>query len=236
RAIGGNRLEHPTDSPRALEVMLELIAQARRWVHFENYIIRDDRTGRRFAAALAERARAGVAVRVLYDALGSLGTSRRYWRGLRQAGAEVRAFHPILSRRPFRIIQRDHRKLLVTDGTQAMVGGLCIGDEWAGDPRRLPRRTGAALCRPARRRPRRRRRPPPRPGHERSSGVAQLHARRLPRAVAGGGAHLRVSRSDGPRQDDAGRPPLGPRRLDQPQRLEPADELRARSGGGVRAP
>ena len=139
RAIGGNRLEHHPDSPRALEVMLELIAQARRWVHFENYIIRDDRTGRRFAAALAERARAGVAVRVLYDALGSLGTSRRYWRGLRQAGAEVRAFHPILSRRPFRIIQRDHRKLLVTDGTQAMVGGLCIGDEWAGDPVRRRR-------------------------------------------------------------------------------------------------
>src|SRR5207253_2904350 len=77
RGIGGNRLEHHPGSPRALEVMLELIAQARRWVHFENYIIRDDRTGRRFAAALAERARAGVAVRVLYDALGSLGTSRR---------------------------------------------------------------------------------------------------------------------------------------------------------------
>jgi cardiolipin synthase len=139
RSIGGNRLEHHPDSPRALEVMLELIAQARRWVHFENYIIRDDRTGRRFAAALAERARTGVAVRVLYDALGSLGTSGRYWRGLRQAGAEVRAFHPILSRRPFRIIQRDHRKLLVTDGTQAMVGGLCIGDEWAGDPVRRRR-------------------------------------------------------------------------------------------------
>src|SRR5438046_9673282 len=76
------------------------------------------------------------------------------------------------------------------------------------DHRRLPRRTGAALCRPARRRPRRRRRPPPRPGYERSSGVAQLHARRLPRAVAGGGAHLRVSRPDRPRQADAGRPPL----------------------------
>jgi len=86
RAIGGNRLEHHPDSPRALEVMLELISQASRWVHFENYIIRDDRTGRRFATALAERARAGLRVRVLYDALGSLGTSGRYWRGLRQAG------------------------------------------------------------------------------------------------------------------------------------------------------
>src|SRR5207244_8436468 len=77
RPIEGNRLEHHPDSPRALNAMLAAIAAARRWVHFENYIIRDDATGRRFADALAERARAGVRVRVLYDALGSFGTSRR---------------------------------------------------------------------------------------------------------------------------------------------------------------
>src|SRR4029077_6395720 len=82
RPIDGNRLEHHPDSPRALDAMLAAIAAARRWVHFENYIIRDDATGQRFANALVERARAGVAVRVLYDALGSFGTSRRYWRRL----------------------------------------------------------------------------------------------------------------------------------------------------------
>ncbi len=136
RPIDGNRLEHHPDSPRALDAMLAAIAAARRWVHFENYIIRDDATGQRFADALVERARAGVAVRVLYDALGSFGTSRRYWRRLTQAGAEVRAFHPLLTRHPFDLFARDHRKLLVTDGGWAMTGGLCIGDEWAGDPAR----------------------------------------------------------------------------------------------------
>src|SRR5581483_9456181 len=136
RPVGGNRLEHHPDSPRALDTMLERIAAARRSVHLENYIVRDDATGRRFAAALAERARAGVRVRVLYGAFGSLGTSRRYWRALARAGVDVRAFHPLVSRHPFDAISRDHRKLLVTDGTWAMVGGLCIGDEWAGDPRR----------------------------------------------------------------------------------------------------
>ena len=80
RPIEGNRLEHHPDSPRALNAMLAAIAAARRWVHFENYIIRGDATGRRFADALVERARSGVRVRVLYDALGSFGTSRRYWR------------------------------------------------------------------------------------------------------------------------------------------------------------
>jgi cardiolipin synthase len=136
RPIGGNLLQHYADSPRALDAMLALVEGATRWVHFENYIIRDDRTGTRFATALAERARAGVRVRVLYDALGSLGTSRRFWRTLREAGAEVRAFRPLFSSRLLELVSRDHRKLAVADGVRAMVGGMCIGDEWAGDPER----------------------------------------------------------------------------------------------------
>ena len=152
RPIEGNRLEHHPDSPRALDAMVAAIGAARRWVHFENYIIRDDATGRRFADALAERARAGVRVRVLYDALGSFGTSRRYWRRLVQAGAEVRAFHPLLTRHALDLLARDHRKLLVADGVWAMTGGLCIGDEWAGDPargRRPWRDTMVAVAGPA---------------------------------------------------------------------------------------
>src|SRR6266550_6665465 len=136
RPIGGNLLQHYADSPRALDAMLDLIARAERWIHFENYIIRDDATGRRFADALVARARAGVRVRVAYDALGSFGTSRRYWRGLRAAGVEVRPFHPLLSQHLLDAISRDHRKLVVADGSRAITGGLCIGDEWAGDPAR----------------------------------------------------------------------------------------------------
>ena len=59
RPIEGNRLEHHPDSPRALDAMLAAIAAARRWVHFENYIIRDDATGRRFADARSEERRVG---------------------------------------------------------------------------------------------------------------------------------------------------------------------------------
>jgi cardiolipin synthase len=136
RPIGGNALTHHPDSAAALDAMLAAVTAARRWVHLENYIIRSDHTGHRFATALAERARAGVRVRVLYDAFGSLGTSRRMWRDLRQAGAETRAFHPLLSTHPFEGLSRDHRKLLVTDGTTAIMGGLCIGNEWAGVPER----------------------------------------------------------------------------------------------------
>ncbi len=152
RPIDGNRLEHYPDSPLAIDAMLAAVAAARRWVHLENYIIRDDATGTRFAEALVERARAGVRVRVLYDALGSFGTSRRFWRRLTQAGAEVRAFNPLLTLRPFDLLARDHRKLLVADGGWAMLGGLCIGDEWVGDPargRRPWRDTMVAVSGPA---------------------------------------------------------------------------------------
>ncbi|HEV8383089.1 MAG TPA: hypothetical protein VGQ29_15990, partial [Gemmatimonadales bacterium] len=89
RPIPGNLVRHIAISSDALDAMLEMIANANRTVHFENYIIRDDPTGRRFATAWAERARAGVRVRVLYDAFGSLGTSHSYWRELRNSGVDV---------------------------------------------------------------------------------------------------------------------------------------------------
>ncbi|HEU4700364.1 MAG TPA: phospholipase D-like domain-containing protein [Gemmatimonadales bacterium] len=121
------------DGPDTYARMLEVIAGAERWVHFENYIIRSDAAGWRFAELLAARARAGVRVRVLYDWLGSAGTARRYWRFLRAAGVEVRAFNPP---RPLDLVgnlSRNHRKLVVADGARAVMGGLCIGCEWTGE-------------------------------------------------------------------------------------------------------
>jgi len=152
RLIPGNAVRHIPDSPAALDAMLALIAGARSTVHFENYIIRSDRTGRRFAAVLAEKARAGVRVRVLYDALGSISTRSWFWRDLRRAGAQVRTFHPLLTSGVFEVLSRDHRKLVVVDGREAMLGGLCIGDEWAGDSARgrMPwRDTMVSVCGPA---------------------------------------------------------------------------------------
>jgi cardiolipin synthase len=136
RPIGGNEVEHLPDSAATLEEMLRLIAGAKHRVHLENYIIRSDRTGKRFAEALSERASAGVRVRVLFDAFGSIGTAPSYWRGLARTGVEVRAFHPLISSRLFNVFTRDHRKLLAVDGHRVVMGGLCIGDEWAGDETR----------------------------------------------------------------------------------------------------
>jgi len=152
RPIPGNLVRHLAVSSDALNTMLDMISRAQRTIHFENYIIHDDDTGCRFATAWAERARAGVRVRVLYDAFGSRGTSRAYWRELRGYGVDVRPFRPILTSGLIAAFSRDHRKLMVVDGERAMTGGLCIGDEWAGDPdrgRACWRDTMMMVCGPA---------------------------------------------------------------------------------------
>jgi cardiolipin synthase len=152
RPIPGNIVRHISISSDALDTMLEMIAGAERTVHFENYIIQDDNTGSRFATAWAERARAGVRVRILYDAFGCRSTSGRFWRELRSSGVDVRPFRPIWTSGPIEAFSRDHRKLLVVDSERAMTGGLCIGDEWAGDPqngRECWRDTMIVICGPA---------------------------------------------------------------------------------------
>ncbi|MGH7658890.1 MAG: phospholipase D-like domain-containing protein [Gemmatimonadales bacterium] len=134
RTIEGNQVRLLIDGPGAYRAMLDAIAAARRTVHFENYIIRDDDTGRRFAEALKARARDGLEVRVTYDWFGSIGTGSRFWRDLRSAGIQVRAFNTPKLFAAFANLSRDHRKLVVTDGRRAITGGLCIGDEWVGNP------------------------------------------------------------------------------------------------------
>jgi cardiolipin synthase A/B len=135
RPVPGNQVKLLIDGPASYRAMLEVIAQATSWVHFENYIIRSDKAGWRFAELLAARARAGVHVRVLYDWLGSMATSRRFWDYLRKAGVEVRVFHPPQLVDIVTNVSRNHRKLVVADGSRAVLGGLCIGCEWTGEGR-----------------------------------------------------------------------------------------------------
>jgi len=112
--------------------MLEAIAAAKTSVLLEVYILAADATGDRFKAALLERARAGVKVRILYDAVGSFGLATSWSEELREAGVEIHVFNPIaLWRRRFRWSHRDHRKILVVDDEVAFTGGLNIADDYA---------------------------------------------------------------------------------------------------------
>ena len=125
-------------------------AQLEQWIHFETYILHEDKIGKVFAEALCERARAGVKVRLLIDWLGNLmKTSPKFWRTLRQAGVEARSFgYPTIDS-PLGWVSRDHRKSLVIDGRIAFVSGLCVGDDWTDDGHEAQRDTGVMIQGPA---------------------------------------------------------------------------------------
>jgi len=135
--VGGNSIDLLIDAADNYAAWLAAIRAARSDVLLENYIIRDDEVGREFLAALVERARAGIKVRVVADWLGCLGQSRRaFWRPLIDAGGEVRRYNPFRFSSPLGWINRDHRKLLMVDRDVAFVGGICISAKWLGDAAR----------------------------------------------------------------------------------------------------
>ncbi|MCG7394315.1 phospholipase D-like domain-containing protein [Microvirga sp. ACRRW] len=146
----GNAIRLLKDAKENYPAWLEAIRSAQDVIHFENFIIANDDTGRMFAEALMERARAGVKVRVLYDWLGSsFRALPAFWRRLRDAGVETRVFNPPRLIDPF-WIRRNHRKLITVDGRIGFVSGLCISDSWEGgkegDKEREPwRDTGIAV-------------------------------------------------------------------------------------------
>lgn len=132
--ITGNSVRLLKDACENYPAWLNAIRTAQHTIHFESYIIHDDEQGDLFAAALAERARAGVRVRLIYDWMGALwATSRKFWRALRQAGVEVRCFNPPRLDSPLGWFGRDHRKLLTVDGRVGFVTGLCVGQMWVGN-------------------------------------------------------------------------------------------------------
>jgi cardiolipin synthase len=135
--VPGNAVRLLKDAAEHYPAFLEAIRGARDHVHLDSYIIASDAVGAEFADVLAAKAREGVRVRIIHDWLGSVyRTSRRFWRPLRDAGAEVRAFNPPRIWAPLDWLHRDHRKALAVDGRIAFVTGLCIAKEWRGDPAR----------------------------------------------------------------------------------------------------
>ncbi|WP_270182503.1 cardiolipin synthase [Alkalihalobacillus sp. CinArs1] len=112
----------------------EEIKKAKTYIHMEYYTFRSDELGKSIIELLVEKAKEGVEVRVLYDSIGSHNLSRASKNALRAAGASVQQFLPIKYGFFNQTVNfRNHRKIIVIDGRTAFVGGLNIGDEYAGD-------------------------------------------------------------------------------------------------------
>ena len=129
-ASAGRPLRLFIEGDELYAAMLKTISGARHSIKLESYIFADDEIGRKFAAALGERARAGRQVLVHIDAAGSLfWGSQRLVNILIQDGVQVRWFHRWNWRHPSRYNRRNHRKLLVVDGRIGFLGGFNIHHE-----------------------------------------------------------------------------------------------------------
>ena len=122
-----------TDGESTFREIIQELQNAKHTIHLEYYIVRDDELGRKIADILIEKARQGLTVRFLYDAVGSFQLSDEYVCNLKNAGVSVYAFSPV--RFPIlndKVNYRNHRKIIVVDDSIGFMGGLNIGDEYLG--------------------------------------------------------------------------------------------------------
>lgn len=132
-------IEVLSDGANFYPAELEAIRNAKRSIHLEAFIFHPSAVGDRFRDALVERARAGVHVKVVIDAIGCIPTPRHYFDPLKEAGGEVQRYQPIRFGTFKRLNNRTHRELLVIDGSLGFVGGAGIANHWdVGDDNGKP--------------------------------------------------------------------------------------------------
>lgn len=128
-----NHIEIFATPHQAFDAMREAIDRAQKFIHLEYYIIQSDEVTRLLFDSLAEAAKRGVEVRLLYDALGSIWLKRIFLTRLTKAGAKVAGFLPFsLLPQRLNLNFRNHRKILICDGKEAFTGGTNIGKEYLG--------------------------------------------------------------------------------------------------------
>ena len=130
--VAGNSVEI-LENGKFWDVMIERIEKAKKSVHYETFLWKGGKLGKRMAKALADRAKEGVKVRVLLDANGSKNIGEDERETLCKAGAKLHFFHEKKLRNIGVLNDRTHRKILVIDGKEAFVGGHCVVDDWLGD-------------------------------------------------------------------------------------------------------
>lgn len=131
-----SRFEVLTNAAQFYPAMLSAIGEARRSINMECYIFRPDETGRTFMTAMMERARAGVTVKLVVDAVGSFRFGFSAIREMREAGCDVQLYQRFKWHRLSRLNNRTHRELLIVDGRVAFIGGAGVGNPWATGVRR----------------------------------------------------------------------------------------------------
>ena len=125
---------------------LKAVRRAKRAINLEFYEFLEGKVSRELVEALTERARAGVEVRVIVDALGSMETRNRYFDELRAAGGQMSWYHPLRWNTWQEMDQRTHRKLLIIDGETGFLGGAGVADHWLESTPREPAWRDTVFC------------------------------------------------------------------------------------------
>src|SRR5687768_11393350 len=131
--LPGNRAQALVNGEQIFPDMLKAIGGARKTITFESYIYWSGETGAAFTQALIERAKAGVKVHLLFDALGSGRIDDKAVKQMKAAGVEVEKYNPWRWSTLAQINNRTHRKIMVVDGRIGYTGGAGIADEWSGN-------------------------------------------------------------------------------------------------------
>lgn len=127
--LGGNQVEILENGDEIFPAMLRAIQGAQHSITFENFVFTRGQVVAQFVSALAGRARAGVKVHFLQDAMGCNCLHGEEMAELREAGVQVEIFRYV----HLRFNERTHRKLLIVDGRMGFIGGVGISDEWMGN-------------------------------------------------------------------------------------------------------
>jgi cardiolipin synthase len=131
--LEGNRITLLNNGDEFYPAMLKAVRQAQRSITIEAYIYWAGSIGQKFADAIAERARAGVEVKILLDAVGSSTIGREILKTLQDSGCQVGWYNKMFWRTIGRFNNRTHRKSLIIDGSLAFTGGAGIADHWLGN-------------------------------------------------------------------------------------------------------
>ena len=133
-AAGGHEFTLLDTPAAARTALFDLVQQAETRIDALFYIVANDAQGHAFLDALTEKAKAGVAVRLVIDRLGTFHPPWQHLHRLSQAGGEVRFFSPLVQP-PMRghLNLRNHRKIMVVDQVVAFGGGMNVGEEYMGD-------------------------------------------------------------------------------------------------------
>lgn len=129
-----NSVEIFTNGKMKFDRLMDDIRNARQYIYLQYYIYSEDHLGNRILDLLAEKAREGVQVKVLYDHVGSFSTSNKFFRRMRKLGVDAHPFFRVTFRKlANRINWRNHRKIAVIDGKIGYIGGMNVADRYVED-------------------------------------------------------------------------------------------------------